>query len=53
MQVVHTAGLPPKNGSTIFPNIGSTAKSRAALRNTARVKVEPIKAVELLPERWL
>jgi hypothetical protein len=37
MHVVHTAGLPPSNGSTIFPNIGSTMNSNPALTKTASV----------------
>jgi hypothetical protein len=35
MQVVHTAGAPPRSGSTIFANIGWTRKSRKALTNSA------------------
>ena len=33
MQVVHTAALPPRSGSAILANIGSTRKSSAALKN--------------------
>jgi hypothetical protein len=31
MQAFHTAGLPPSNGSTIFPTIGWTMNNSEAL----------------------
>jgi len=33
MHVFHTDGVPPSMGSTIFENIGCTAKSSAAFTN--------------------
>lgn len=45
MQVVHTAGLPPNSGRTIFANMGSTTKSRAALMNTANVNANFVKVL--------
>ena len=36
--VFHTAGVPPNNGSSIFPIMGSTRNKRAALRNIETVK---------------
>ncbi len=34
MATDHTAGAPPRRGSTIFVNIGWTTNSSAALTNT-------------------
>jgi hypothetical protein len=36
MQAVHTAALPPRTGNTILANIGSTKKSKAALKNMVK-----------------
>jgi hypothetical protein len=39
MHVFHTAGVPPRDGRTIFENMGCTAKSSAAFRKTVAVNV--------------
>jgi len=38
MHVFQTDGVPPSSGSTIFPNIGCTVKSRTAERRRVTVK---------------
>jgi hypothetical protein len=45
--VFHTIGVPPRTGSTIFAIIGSSRKSRKALRNS----VAPNSATTLVPAR--
>ncbi|MGD0128319.1 MAG: hypothetical protein ABSF46_23415 [Terriglobia bacterium] len=35
-QVLQTAGVPPRSGSTILANMGSIRKSSAALKNIVR-----------------
>jgi hypothetical protein len=37
--VFQTAGVPPSRGSIILASMGSTTKSRAALRNIEMVKM--------------
>jgi hypothetical protein len=45
--VFHTAGDPPRSGSTIFANSGSTQKSRKALIRADREKTASTEWVTL------
>ncbi len=39
MQVFHTDGVPPSNGSNSFPNMGCTENNNNALRKSVTAKV--------------
>src|SRR5678815_2920 len=51
MHVFHTPGVPPRSGSAIFENIGSTANSSAAFTNVVTVNVTAARRADANPSR--